>query len=227
MRARLLLSRALGERWFVRLRRGRGQQPAMLQLAHARCGGRDNVGLLEGEATALPVESGTFDGAVCVQVLEYVPDVDAALAELHRALRPGGGAVVWDVDWATVSIHSRDTALTTRVLRAWDEHLTDPSLPRTLGAHLRSAGFEDVRMEAHAFAANGRDPEKYGAALVPFIATFVAGRQGIRRGGSRSVGRGAARADGARRVLLREHAALLHSHEIGLANWPVTILVEA
>ena len=151
----------------------------MLQLARARCAGRDNVGLLEGEATALPVESGTFDGAVCVQVLEYVADVDAALAELHRALRPGGRAVVWDVDWATVSIHSRDSALTKRVLRAWDEHLAEPSLPRTLGARLRSAGFEDVRVEAHAFAASGGDPETYGAALVPFIATFVAGRQGI------------------------------------------------
>ena len=32
---------------------------AMLQLARARCAGRDNVVLLEGEATALPVESGT------------------------------------------------------------------------------------------------------------------------------------------------------------------------
>jgi len=154
----------------------------MLQLARARCAGRDPVRFLEGEATALPVESRSFDGAVCVQVLEYVSDVDTALAELYRALRPGGRAVVWDVDWATVSIHSRDTALTKRVLRAWDEHLADPSLPRTLGARLRTAGFEDVRVEAHAFAANGGDPEKYGAALVPFIANFVAGRQGIGEG---------------------------------------------
>jgi SAM-dependent methyltransferase len=114
-----------------------------------------------------------------VQVLEYIADVDAALAELHRALRPGGRAVVWDVDWATASIHSRDNALTTRVLRAWDEHLAEPSLPRTLGARLRSAGFEDMRVEARAFAANGGDPERFGAALVSLIATFVAGRQGI------------------------------------------------
>jgi len=108
---------------------GVDSSPAMLQLAKVRCAGRDNVVLLEGGVTALPVESGSFDGAVCVQVLEYVAEVDAALAELHRALRPGGRAVVWDVDWATVSMHSRDTALTTRVLRAWDEHLAEPSLP--------------------------------------------------------------------------------------------------
>ena len=158
---------------------GVDNSPAMLQLAQARCAGRGNVGSSKERPRRSPVESGTFDGVVCVQVLEYVSDVAAALAELHRALRPGGRAVVWDVDWATVSIHSRHTALTTRVLRAWDEHLVDPSLPRTLGAHLRSAGFEDVRVEAHAFAATGRDPERYGAALVPFIVTFVAGRQGI------------------------------------------------
>ena len=73
----------------------------MLQLAKVRCAGRDNVVLLEGGVTALPVESGSFDGAVCVQVLEYVAEVDVALAELHRALRPGGRAVVWDVDGAS------------------------------------------------------------------------------------------------------------------------------
>lgn len=158
---------------------GVDSSPAMLQLAKVRCAGRDNVVLLEGAVTALPVESGVFDGAVCVQVLEYVADVDAALVELHRALRPGGRLVVWDVDWATVSMHSRDTALTTRVLRAWDEHLADPVLPRTLGARLRAAGFEDTHVEAHAFAASGRDPERFGVALVPFIAAFVTGRQGI------------------------------------------------
>ena len=151
----------------------------MLELARRRCAGRDNVEFLEGEATALPVEGETFDGAVCVQVLEYVADVRAGLAELHRALRPGARIVVWDVDWATVSIHSRDPVLTNRVLLAWDEHLAHPSLPRTLGGHLSAVGFANIGVEAHPFAAVGRDPESYGAALVPFIATFVAGRQGI------------------------------------------------
>jgi arsenite methyltransferase len=158
---------------------GVDSSPAMLELARARAAGRQNVELLEGEATALPVESGSFDGLVCVQVLEYVADVGAAVAELHRALRPGGRAVVWDVDWATVSIHSREPELTSRVLRAWDEHLADPVLPRTLGARLRAGGFEGVRLEAHAFAASGGDAESFGAALVPFIATFVAGRRGV------------------------------------------------
>ncbi|MGH3421523.1 MAG: methyltransferase domain-containing protein [Pseudonocardiaceae bacterium] len=35
-----------------------------------------------------------------MQVIECVPDVAAALAELHRVVRPGGRVVVWDVDWS-------------------------------------------------------------------------------------------------------------------------------
>ena len=64
-----------------------------------------------------------------VQVLEYVPDVNAALREIHRALRPGGRIVVWDVDWATVSMRPADEERMKRVLAAWDSHLTHPSLP--------------------------------------------------------------------------------------------------
>jgi ubiquinone/menaquinone biosynthesis C-methylase UbiE len=158
---------------------GVDSSPAMLALAERRCAGRENVELLEAEAVSLPVPDGSFDAAVSVQVQEYVADAAAGLAELRRALRPGGRALVWDIDWATLSIHSEDDALTARVLRAWDEHLAHPSLPRRLAPLLRSVGFVEVRMQAHAFATVELDRDSYGAALVPFIGEFVAGRGGI------------------------------------------------
>jgi arsenite methyltransferase len=108
-----------------------------------------------------------------------VEDVATGLAELHRALRPGGRVLVFDIDWDTLSIHSRAPDLTARVLRAWDEHLAHRSLPRTLGPRLRAAGFEDVRIAAHPFATVGSDHDSYAAAIVPLIAAFVSGRQGI------------------------------------------------
>lgn len=153
--------------------------PPMLELAARRCAGHDNVEFHEADVVSLPVEEASFDGAICVQVLEYLADPAAALAELWRALRPGGRAVLWDVDWATVSLHSRDPAFTENVLAAWDEHLADPVLPRTLRSRLLSAGFEDVRIEGHPFATFDFDPGTYGAATIPFIGTFVAGRRGI------------------------------------------------
>ena len=147
--------------------------PQMLAVARRRSDGFANASFQEGDATALPVDSGRFDRALSVQVLEYVADVPAALAEIHRALRPGGRVVIWDVDWATVSWHSEDPARMARVLEAWDAHLADPSLPRTLAASLRAAGFEDVRTDGHAFATTELSEETYGGAALPVIDRYV------------------------------------------------------
>ncbi|HET9557213.1 MAG TPA: methyltransferase domain-containing protein, partial [Actinomycetota bacterium] len=153
--------------------------PQTLELARRRTEGRDNVELHLADATALPVPDGAFDAALSVQVLEYVTDLDAALAELHRAVAPGGRVVIWDVDWSTVSWHSTDPARMARVLAAWDGHLADPSLPRTLAARLRAAGFTGVTAEGHAFATTELTPDAYGAAIVPLVERYVAGRDGI------------------------------------------------
>jgi ubiquinone/menaquinone biosynthesis C-methylase UbiE len=149
--------------------------PDMLAVAAKRAESYPNVEFAESSAVPLPVADAGFDRALSVQVLEYVDDVPAALRELHRALRPGGRLVVWDVDWSTVSLQSADTARMRRVLDAWDEHLTDPFLPRTLAGQLRDAGFDDVAMQGHVFATNELDPETYGGYLVPLIRDYVVG----------------------------------------------------
>jgi ubiquinone/menaquinone biosynthesis C-methylase UbiE len=158
---------------------GVDSSPQMLAAAARRCDGHPNAAFHEGDATSLPADPASFDAVVCVQVLEYVPDTAGALAEIARVLRPGGRAVVWDVDWATLSVHSSDAELTDRVLRAWDGHLTHSSLPRTLAPLLRGAGFEDVRAEGHAFTTIDLSPETYGGANVALIERFVAGQGGI------------------------------------------------
>lgn len=81
---------------------------AMLDAAARRCEGLGESVFLHGDATQLPVEDRSCDRALSVQVLEFVPNVPAALAELFRALRPGGRALVWDIDWSTLSWHSAD-----------------------------------------------------------------------------------------------------------------------
>ena len=145
----------------------------MLEIAARRCAGRDNATFAEGDATALPVADADFDAALSVQVLEYVPDIAAALSELHRALRPDGRVLIWDVDWATVSWHTVDPARMQRVLIAWDLHEAHPTLPQTLAPSLRAAGFEDVRAEGHVFAATELSPDTYIGALFPFVEDFV------------------------------------------------------
>jgi arsenite methyltransferase len=153
--------------------------PDMLALARRRCEGHGNVTFREGNAVALPVDDADFDAALCVQVMEYVADPAVALAEMHRAVRPGGRVLVWDIDWATVWWHSDDPERMRRVLQAWDEHLVHPSLPRTLGARLRAAGFVDVAVAGQSFATVDYDDESFAVAMLGMVADFVPGRNGV------------------------------------------------
>jgi len=155
--------------------------PAMLGVAARRCQGLGKATFHEGDATSLPVEDRGFDRALCVQVLEFVADVPAALAELYRVLRPGGRALVWDVDWSTMSWHSADPFRMRRMLLAWDRHLAHRALPRTLAAGLRAAGFADVRAEGHAFVASELDPETYGGAILGPMEQYLAGLHDLDR----------------------------------------------
>ncbi len=152
---------------------------AMLAVAADRCAGHPDARFLPGDATALPVEDGGFDRAICVQVLEYVADVAAALRELHRVLRPGGRLVVWDIDWPTLSWGSGDPGRMARVLRAWDAHLAHPSLPSVLAPRLRTAGVTDVRLSAHAFASIDLEPDRFASLELEVVADYVAGRPEI------------------------------------------------
>ena len=49
------------------------------------------------DATAMPLEDGSFDAAYLVTVLGEIPDQDAALRELARVLKPGGRLVVGEL----------------------------------------------------------------------------------------------------------------------------------
>src|SRR3974390_684075 len=56
------------------------------------------IKIQQGDACALPFEDGTFDRALALLVLHFVPEADKAVAEMRRVVRPGGvvAAAVWD-----------------------------------------------------------------------------------------------------------------------------------
>jgi arsenite methyltransferase len=152
---------------------------SMLALASGRAVGAAPVELAEGDALSLPCADDAFDAAVSTQVYEYVPDIAAALAEARRVLRPGGRLAVLDTDWDSIVWRSSDDARMARVLRAWDEHLAHPYLPRRLPELLREGGFTRRRTEVVPVLNVGYEAETYSAHVLGTIARFVAGRQGI------------------------------------------------
>ncbi len=64
-------------------------------------------GFFRGSVTAMPFKDGELDNVVAMEILEHINDVPAALAEIKRALKPGGVLVVstpdnsplWNLIW--------------------------------------------------------------------------------------------------------------------------------
>ena len=63
----------------------------MLQQARGK---RPDLAWVAADAQRLPLAAASFDAAVSTEAFHWVPDKDAALAELHRVLRPGGRLLV-------------------------------------------------------------------------------------------------------------------------------------
>jgi len=168
------LARAVGEGGLVH---GVDASAAMLAASRERCSGSPQVEFEAGEATALPVPDGAFEKATAVQVYEYVDDVDVAAAELHRALAPGGRAVVFDSDWDTATFNAEDAARSARVLRAYDAHCTHPRLARTLRPTLSRAGFDVVEVAPYTHCETA--PDGTGGVVAELVRDFAAARGGL------------------------------------------------
>jgi SAM-dependent methyltransferase len=116
---------------------------AALRLQLAELGAGDNP-VLEADLTRLPFDDDTFDGAVCGEVLEHIPDDGAALRELRRVLKPGGTLVAtvpanpWLYDW----------------FDKWVGHLRRYS-KEGMEDRLEAAGFEDLDVAGWGFPVAG------------------------------------------------------------------------
>jgi len=67
---------------------------AMLAELVSKAGGRMPFPLVRGDATRLPFDDDTFGGAIARHVLHLIPDWPAAVAEVVRAVRPGGVVLI-------------------------------------------------------------------------------------------------------------------------------------
>ena len=67
---------------------------AMLDEAQQHAVQGASVQWRQADATELPFETDEFDGVLCQQGLQFVPEKAAAVSEMRRVLRPGGIAAV-------------------------------------------------------------------------------------------------------------------------------------
>ena len=96
------------------------------------------VGVINGDASALPFPDGSFTAAVAFTMLHHVPTAelqDRIFREVRRVLRPGGVFCGTDgrASFGMTLLHIADTL--------------NPIDPRALPERLRSAGFTAVDVE--------------------------------------------------------------------------------
>jgi SAM-dependent methyltransferase len=124
--------------------------PSMIEKARAEAAAA-GVGDLEfslGDATALELEDGAFDGAITRFSLHHIPVPGRVVAEMARVVRPGG--------WVVISDHVTDEDGPAAAWHAEIERLRDPShwaclTPGRLRALGEAAGLELDREEVVGF----------------------------------------------------------------------------
>ena len=70
---------------------------AALRVARSK---QTSAALAQGDAQNLPFAANSFDLVISCETIEHVPDVAAALAEMHRVTRPGGRLLLTTPNYA-------------------------------------------------------------------------------------------------------------------------------
>ena len=149
--------------------------PPMLQLAARRCVDAKQVAFHQADVLQLPFADASFDVALATQVYEYVANIDDALRELARVMKPGAQVLLVDTDWESCVWACRDEARMRRMMHGWSQHIPHPQLPRTLIQRMQRAGFADL--QAHTIPLMNMDysTDTFSGGMMGFIASFVGG----------------------------------------------------
>src|SRR5215468_3134245 len=127
-----------------------GVDPSPAYVAHARTrAGGGRATFEEGDAQHLRFPDGSFDAALALLVVNFIPDRAAAVREMARVTRPGGvvAAAVWDYGNGMEMLRAfRDEAVALDpASEPRDERHLPACRPGELAALWRAQGLLDVR----------------------------------------------------------------------------------
>ncbi|WP_432938272.1 methyltransferase domain-containing protein [Kribbella sp. CA-253562] len=119
--------------------------------------------VVDGDALALPFEDESFDVIRCERVLQHIAEPSRAVAEMARALRPGGRIALIDTDWGTALLHPVIPDIYDRLTASMLADSPNPYSGRTLRALLVNAGL-NVTAETAATWIESQDGARQGVA---------------------------------------------------------------
>lgn len=100
---------------------------------------QSNVGVIQGDAVALPFSDASFSSAIAILMLHHLKSAalqDRAFSEIHRVLRPGGVFLAFDIPngWIHRVAHIKSTFV--------------PLDPTTATQRLRAAGLAQITVDS-------------------------------------------------------------------------------
>lgn len=136
---------------------------AIIEMARNACPAGE---FRTGDATDLPYGEEMFDVVTASQVLCFIANMEPAVREMYRVLKPGGRIVILDTDWQSIVWNCSDRALMQRALALMTSDYENAHVPRTLSVHLKAAGFEVTSRTTHTILNWDRDPDRYAQHIV-------------------------------------------------------------
>ncbi len=123
-----------------------------IDMARETFAGEPRVSFALGDAVTTGQAEASFDLVIAHTVYSHLPDPEGALAEARRVLKPGGQLVIFDGDFATITVAMFDgdplQAAVGAVLR---NMMHAPYIMRRLPALVTAAGFSVQSVDPHGY----------------------------------------------------------------------------
>ncbi len=95
----------------------------------------------------IPLADASADRLVCKNVMEYVPEVAATLAEFRRVIKPGGLVHIIDSDWGMLVVEPLGPEKMRELFEAAKHAYRTPHIGRRLYGEMKKAGFSEVSVK--------------------------------------------------------------------------------
>ena len=152
-----------------------GLDPSETQLesARVRCDALRNVEFLCGMANNIGLANESCDAIASIQTLDYIDDVDAALAEVARLLKPKSNFVNVSVLWDNFKFHGADEKLNDLIHETFKAHCYHQMLPMELSGRMAKHGIGNIRTESLAFVMTQRHENSPATYAEMVLANFA------------------------------------------------------